>query len=147
MLNDPFPKFSFLTLTQLGELFGVSSHVVGRRLHEIGLRLPNGEPCQRAIDAGLVQKVTPGNGSHFFWSWEKERTIQILELIGCRRVQPQPPAPTLTGPFSARSNGEGDGFEISDANGVVAIWGRGEGLSKTIVALLNLAHKHGRCFA
>lgn len=52
----------------------------------------------------------------------------------------------LIGPFAARSN-DGDGFEITDSNGVTAIWCRGERLAGVLVKLLNLCWKTKTRFA
>ena len=37
MIDDIFPAFPTLNLTQLGKLFNVSSHVIGRSLKSLGL--------------------------------------------------------------------------------------------------------------
>lgn len=47
----------------------------------------------------------------------------------------------LVGPFFARRSSL-DGFEIVDANGIVAIWVYGEDIAATVVRLLNFAYEH-----
>ena len=147
--RDMYPSFTPLKLGQLGEYFGETSHVIGRWLKEMGVRLPNGEPTEEAKDAGVAVLVVPPDGSHVFWVWDKEKTLTLLERAGHQRLTPphaDGPAPTkLLGPFTARPNG-GDGFEIVDANGIVGIWCRGEWLSGVLVKLLNVCHRNNLFF-
>jgi hypothetical protein len=159
MTYDPYP-FKTLQQSQLGQYFGVSSHVVGRWLKDLGLRQQGGEPSPQVIQVGLVEMVDLGDGHHF-WAWQKERTISILEAAGHKRIEeaerksapspvqspildPAPKSAIPVGPFeSKRSNPEGDGFEIADSNGVVAIWVRGERFTKIVAEMLNYWHKKG----
>jgi hypothetical protein len=150
--NDLYPAFETLNQRQLGHLFGVSSHQVGRWLKEIGLRRYDGEPAQKAIDEGIAAPVNLDDGTHPFWAWAKEATVRILEAAGHARVSaattPLAPLPQLLGPFTAkRSDAEGDGFEVADSNGLVAIWCRGEELAGRVVKLLNLAHEAKKWFS
>ena len=152
-MTDPFIIFDVLTQTQLGKLFGVSSHTIGRWLKEVGLRRPDGEPTQKAIDGGIAVSVTLDGDAHSFWGWAKGPTIRILEAAGHQLVSttavPSSPPQTsnplpdnLTGPFSAKSNG-GDGFAIEDANGIAGYWTRGEKRTKKLVEILNYFHDKG----
>ena len=64
-MTDPYPIFDYLTLTQLGSVFGVSATASGSWLAELGLRRITGVPAQKAIDAGLEVRrgpVRPGPG-------------------------------------------------------------------------------------
>lgn len=144
--HDPFPSFTTLKLGQVGEYFGVSSHVVGKWLKDAGLRLPNGEPTQAVRNAGIAELVVLDSGIHPFWAWHKEKTIRLLEDAGHRRIKssvppPQPEKPV--GPFTSRPSG-GDQFEFLDANGLTSIWCRGERLANLLVEVLNLCHRCGK---
>lgn len=149
MTNDPFPFYETLTQTQLGMLFGESSHVVGRWLKELGLRLPNGKPSPRAIEAGWV--TTCSDGPVSFPVWSKDKVVAALERAGHRRQgsDPQAPAPTLSttitlvGPFSTRQESE-DGWAIVGGDGIVSQWLRGRANAVFVTDLLNLAHKCGK---
>jgi hypothetical protein len=148
---DPYPAFDYLKLGQLGDLFGLSATAVGMKLKQIGLRQPNGDPTQRARDARLVNLVRV-EGMHPFWTWEKVRTVQVLEAAGCRRAgathSPEPPTAEVEkviGPFEPRpSDTEGDGWEIADANGIVAVWVRGERVARRLAAVMTLADRCGK---
>jgi hypothetical protein len=82
--HDPFPVFEYLTQTQLGEIFGTTSHQVGRWLKELGLRTVNNQPSPTAIKGGLVQQVTMADGVCTFTTWHKEKTVALLERAGLR---------------------------------------------------------------
>lgn len=74
----------YLSLTQLGELFGVSRVVMGRWLHEIGLR-ENNEPTAQAIKEGFcVEGERPADWVPF-WIWHADKTIALLEQHGHTR--------------------------------------------------------------
>ena len=147
---DPYP-FPSLNQSQLGEYFGVTSHVVGRWLKDCGMRLPNSQPSEDAIAAGVAVQVDLADGRRPFWAWGKEAAIKVLEASGHRRLGPpkptSPPPLKLTGPFTAhQSDPEGDGFEIADSHGVVALWCRGQLMADRMVKLLNLCQKNGIWF-
>lgn len=46
----------YFTLTELGRLYGVSSHVVGRWLKNLGLRTESGQPSNQAFADGFVSQ-------------------------------------------------------------------------------------------
>lgn len=145
MKGDLYPQFPTLNQRQLGEHFGVTSHVVGRWLKSAGLREPTGQPSPAAIEGGFVEQVDLGDG-HPFWAWRK-KTVPFLEEQGHLRplvALPDAASQTyLVGPFIARSCGEdGDGHEVVDANGTVGVWVRGEDNAKAVVALMNLGHQY-----
>ena len=148
MINDPFPLFDYLTQSQLGQLFGATSHEIGRWLRELGFKRTDNRPSDEAIRSGVVENVM--NGSVHFPAWNKEKVVTLLEANGHRRsdsTEPEVPSRsndlTLVGPFSARHNG-GDGYEILDGNGDVGIWVRGEANAERIAAILSLAYNCGR---
>ena len=148
---DPYPVFPTLTLGQLAEYFGVTSHVIGRWLKDIDFRSTNGRPSQQAIEAGVAQPVRPSNGGKPFWAWTKEKSLQLLEASGYKRLGPpkiqEAVEQNLIGPFTAeRSDPEGGGFEIKDATGITAIWCQGEVLAGRLVKLLNICHCTGKWF-
>lgn len=65
------------------------------------------------------------------WAWAKR-----LIKGHTHTPPPPPPEPNVTSPFSARRLG--DTYEIADANGVVAIWCRGERVARMLLHMLNL---------
>jgi hypothetical protein len=142
--HDLFPYFEYLGQGQLGQLFGVSSQQVGRWLIELRLRGPR-EPSEESLANGLAKVVA--NDDVIFFSWHKERVIELLRKAGHRLAsEPEtPPLPTkLVGPFAARrSDEDGDGFEIADSDGMVAVWTRGETLAAKLAKLMTLAASDG----
>ena len=79
-------RFSFSTMRQLGEIFGVSSHVVGRALKQMGLRTPDGKPTYRAQDDGLVMLAAGPQPWVPLWLWHRELTTALLEEAGFEAV-------------------------------------------------------------
>jgi len=76
----------YVNQATLGRLFRVTSHIVGRALKEIGLRLPDGDPSPRAFELGLVKKEPiPGQKSLDYWVWQLEKTIPLLESAGLKQ--------------------------------------------------------------
>ena len=148
MTKDPFPVFDYLTQTQLGQLFGATSHEVGRWLKELGFKRLDGRPSEEAIRSGMAKNVT--NGPLHFPVWNKEKAVTLFEANGHRRedvAEPEMPRSssevTLVGPFSARSTG-GDGYELLGGNEKVGVWVRGEANAERIAAILSLAYECGK---
>jgi hypothetical protein len=145
------PEYS--TLTDIGTKFGCSSHVIGKWLAALGLRVVGGDPTPTAKARGLVKTAPTGRGEgdhpHPFFIWHTEKTVKLLENAGHRQVQmPEPhhAAPSsklLVGPFSNRVSGT-EGYEILNGNGNAFGWVTGEGPATWVVRLLNLADKHGK---
>jgi len=82
MLDDPYAS-----QTEIGELYEVSSHVVGRWLKALGLRTDDGRPSQKAFDEHFVaQRSSRGEGT-YFWVWHRERTTELLDREHGRSVE------------------------------------------------------------
>jgi hypothetical protein len=79
-----------------------------------------------------LEDIVAGWGKHLMAMRKRQRARKEGIAVAA-------PLPQLVGPFTARSN-EADGFEIADANDIVAIWCRGTELAERVVGLLNLAH-------
>ncbi len=72
----------FWTMKQIGAAFGVSSHVIGKRLKEIGLRTADGKPSRVAFDGGYCAPHWTSDGEHYCWAWERTKTIEALQRSG-----------------------------------------------------------------
>lgn len=153
-----------LSQTDLGKLFGVSSHVAGRWLVEIGLRTKEKRPSRTAFDGGFVKQAPTGRGSGYFYVWHRQKVTHALEAAGHRpaneseaaaesrasesaihrprgQLQPSPDA-RLVGPFEARRSSE-NGFEVVSGDGTVSVWAYGRPNAEKLVSALNLLHRHG----
>src|SRR5262249_39816398 len=82
-------KYEFMTLTQLGQLFGVTSHQLGRWLVNIGLRNDQKRPAKKAFD-GDYCKMGPSRGDGYNWIWNTEKTVEALTQAGHKMVSPPP---------------------------------------------------------
>ena len=67
----------YLSLTELAELVGGTSHSVGRTLTTPGLRR-NGKPSSQAFALGLVQQAPTNRGSGYFYKWHRDKTMPYL---------------------------------------------------------------------
>jgi hypothetical protein len=138
-------RYEYMTLTQLGELFGVSNQQVGKWLGRLGLRTDANRPSRTAFDGNYV-KAGPSRGQGYNWVWHSERTVRALEEAGhplvlhpaCELVVPS----RLNGPFEHRSNAL-FGHEVVNGDGTVAVWVRGDDNARFLCNLLNVAHRHG----
>jgi hypothetical protein len=144
MTNDPFPFYDFLSQKQLGVLFGVSSHVIGSWLRQIGVRNSDGSPTTDAVSTGLAKAVIFADAVIPFFSWDKIGTIKLLEEAGHKKkcgLPEQVAVPvTLKGPYTSRGNG-GDGFELLDGDGSACIWVRGQGNADLLVKVLTVVDR------
>ncbi len=137
-------RFKHMTLTQIGELFGATSHQVGKWLVEIGLRTPNKRPSQEAFAGGYVEQG-PSRNQGYNWCWHSEKTVKALEVAGHRRIPNPPPGlvdpAILNGPFRTRPNST-NSIDIVNGDGSVAVVATGERNAIFVTKLLNLADQH-----
>ena len=68
---------TYLSLTELAELVGGTSHSVGKTLTSTGLR-QNGKPSSQAFALGLVQQAPTNRGSGYFYKWHRDKTMPYL---------------------------------------------------------------------
>jgi len=138
-------KFKHMTLTQLGQLFGVTSHRVGKWLVDIGLRTNEGRPSAQAHRGQFVE-TAPSRNQGYIWAWHAERTVAALEEAGHHRVSPPPldlvEPPALVDPFSLRP-AEGGAFDIVSADGGVGVRVWGSTNAALVRKLLDLAARYG----
>jgi hypothetical protein len=76
----------FFSLTELGRLYGVSSHKIGKWLMDLGLRDQNKKPSRTAFDNGFVQQRDSTNIGTYYWVWHFAKTCQALEKAGHKMV-------------------------------------------------------------
>jgi len=75
----------YLSQTELGRIYGVSSHQVGKWLKSLGLRTPNGRPSSEAFSEGMVdQRPSRGIGTYFY-VWHAQKTTDLLDRMGYPR--------------------------------------------------------------
>jgi hypothetical protein len=72
----------FCTMKEIGQLFGVTSHVIGKKLKEIGLRTKDGKPSHAAFNGGFCDQRWTTDSANYCWAWEKTKTVEALEQCG-----------------------------------------------------------------
>jgi hypothetical protein len=75
----------FLSLTELGRLYGVSSHIMGRWLVALGLRTGDKKPSTAAFQGGYVTQRASTRPGTYFWVWHAQRTMRMLGEAGYRK--------------------------------------------------------------
>jgi len=77
----------FMSMKELGTLFGVTSHKIGRRLKELDLRNDKGRPTRKAFELGLMeQRYSQSRLDIYSWVWHGDKTAALLEQAGMERV-------------------------------------------------------------
>ena len=71
----------YLTQTQLGKLYGVSSHQIGKWFKNLGLRTESGQPSNDAFTSGMVKQAPSTQPGTYFWVWHKSKTTTILDAM------------------------------------------------------------------
>lgn len=138
-------RHEYLTQSQLGDLFGVSSHNIGHWLADLGLRDDRKKPTKAALDGGFV-KTGPSRGyGTYHWIWHAEKTVAALRRAGHQTV-PTPPLalvepPKLVAPFSVRPCDKG--FGVMNGEGDVCLMALTEEIADLTVRLLSVANKCG----
>lgn len=85
MTND------YWTMKEIGTLFGVSSHKIGKTLKELGLRTPENKPSKKAFDLGLVKQRWAEDMPVYLWAWHRDKIAALLEQAGMERVKDAEP--------------------------------------------------------
>lgn len=134
-------QYEFVTQTQIGKHFGVSSHDIGKWLVKVGLR-EGSWPSEKAKWDGLVKKID-ANGKVFF-AWHRERTISELERHGYRRLAQELDQPADDKPLFGVTPLEGEMFEIIGPTDKVSIRTTEKVAAEELVRVLNLAAKCGK---
>ena len=136
----------FTTMREIGKQFGVSSHVIGRWLVEIGLRTQYKQPSQEAFAGGYCTRQPMDRGPKSLVIWHVTKTVAALERAGHRQVI-RPPTitmPTTTrliGPFALEQSGVG-GHVIVGGDGAKLVWVYGEDTAQKVLRLLNVAYRY-----
>ncbi len=79
-------KTEYLSMKEIGAIYGVSSHVVGRLLKDAGLRTPKGRPSVRAFKEKFVTQRHSDDGETYFWVWDVAKVTPFLERAGLKKV-------------------------------------------------------------
>lgn len=134
----------FISQTDLGHMFGVSSHAIGKWLIECGIRTENKKPSRKAFEGGFISQA-PSRNDCYYYVWQQEKTIAALRSAGHRlKRQYEPPnVNRLVGPFEAKISSR-NGYEIVGGDGDVGMWVTGQTNAESVVLLLNLAYQHGK---
>jgi len=134
-----------MSLRQLGELYGVTSHKVGKWLKDLELRDEEGLPTKKAHD-GRYCKQTSAGEKCTLWVWEAVKTVAVLKSDGHPMLLDPPrdlvsPA-ILNGPFTVRTTSNSI-CVIENADGSDCVRVNNKMTADVVVRLLNAAHKSG----
>ncbi len=137
-------KYRLLTQSQLGELFGVSSHKIGEWLVQCGLRNEKAKKPTPDAHKGGFCDTAPSGQVGYCWAWDAERTAQRLVDAGHSLVA-EPPShliepPEMVGPFKTQPT---DNKNVVNAEGQFVLRAGVEPHAAVLVRLLNAAHRHG----
>lgn len=137
-------RFEFLTLTQLGELFGVSNQQVGKWLCDLGLRLDTNKPSRSAFEGGFVTQ-SPSRGAGYNWAWHAEKTVAALRSAAHELVPSLPlglvEPPELFGSFGVKRCG--DVYGVMNGDGDVCLVASSQHVAELTAKVLGAANKHG----
>ncbi len=79
---------TYISLTMLGQIYGVNARDVGSWLKGLSLRHDDGRPTKDAVQQGFVQERALEHGG-WFWHWHQEKTCTILDGMGYKRASQQ----------------------------------------------------------
>lgn len=69
----------FSSLKELGMVYGVSSHQVGKWLKNLGFRTEDGKPSENAFSEGMVRQCPSTQPGTFFYVWHRAKTTELLD--------------------------------------------------------------------
>lgn len=80
------PSERYLSQRELGAIYGVSSHVIGRWLKGLGLRTDGGSPSVRAFNEGYVSQRPSTQPGTYFYVWHRDKTCEQFDGMGYPRA-------------------------------------------------------------
>lgn len=84
---DPTDGPVWMTLTDLGRVYGISAMHCGRLLSEAGLRDREGQPTDRALQSGCASPQQHRHGAQSFWHRQLCSTaLEAAGLVTVRRA-------------------------------------------------------------
>jgi len=142
-MNLPPEEKKWLSMWELGQVFGVGLKVVGGWLEARNLVNSRRSPTEVAIGTGYCD-LKPDWQGIYRWCWNRKL---IDEFTQAGHIRPDQPVGrddvALHGPFISRLLG-GDDYEIVGADNRVSVRVAGRGNTAFLLRLLNLAHGCGK---
>lgn len=137
-------RYDFLTQTDLGKLFGVTSHEIGKWLLRIDLRNDDKTPSDKAL-AGNYVALLPCRNERHTYSWHTKKTVDELEKAGYQKI-PNPPEylvqhDNIVGPYICTKNNR-NGYDIKSSNGDVCVTAYGKENAEIVMEAMNI---YDRC--
>ena len=80
----------YLSLTELGRIYGVSSHVVGKWLKGLGLRASDGSPSAQAFNEKYVSQRPSRQPGTYYHVWHAQKTTDLLDAMQYPRAVRNP---------------------------------------------------------
>jgi len=138
-------RYRLLMQSQLGQLFGVSSHEIGKWLVDCGLRdQRTKKPTAEAHQGGYCDQAPSGLQSGYCWAWDAEQTVNLLVTAGHKLLTALPEElvlpPILNGPFTISTSCPS---EVINRDGTLAVRTVGPQNAMIVKSLLDLAYRHG----
>lgn len=133
-------KYEFMPMKAIGQLFGETSHKVGKWLQTIGLRDIEGKPTNQAYSGGFIEQRFFNNCYTNYWHTVK--TVEELKRAGHQPI-PNPPEDlvkheSINPPFSMQKN-LWNGYNILNGDGSIAMTVYGEKNAKRMEHFLKMA--------
>ncbi|HMP03152.1 MAG TPA: hypothetical protein PKD86_00370 [Gemmatales bacterium] len=137
-------KYNYLTQTQIGSLFGESSHKIGKWLVELGLRDEKSKKPTNEAHRGGYCETAPSGQVGYHWVWNAEKTVERLRQANHRLLSDLPEElvepPTLTGPFRISASCS---KEVLNADGTLAVRAGCRRNAVVVMKLLDFAYQRG----
>lgn len=80
----------FLSLTELGRIYGVSSHAVGKWLKGLGLRTESGQPTVQAFNEKYVAQRPSRQPGTYYHVWDAQKTTALFDGMCYPRAVQRP---------------------------------------------------------
>ena len=90
-------KYEYMSMQEIGEIFGISAQKIGKELKKVGLRGEDGKPTQKAFDNNYVDHRCFQNSSAYPNHWNSEKVFEELQKNGLTPLK-HPPEPLVERP-------------------------------------------------
>jgi hypothetical protein len=82
----------YIPMRDIGTAVGMTSHQIGRKLKQLGLRTQDGKPTRVAFEKKLCAQRWAAHGRGYCWAWDVTRVLPLLGAPG-PKLTPTPSLP------------------------------------------------------
>ena len=132
-------KYEYISINDLGTLFGLGRREMGKILKRLGLRDENGNPSKKAFDQRFLDPRFQMNTTNYPNCWNSEKTVKEILGSGLKILTPPPShlvePPRMVTPLTVKAIDTRCHIYNSDEEEIMIVFG--EKMANNLIYFLN----------